>query len=193
LETASDLRKIEVLEREVWGVEDRDLLPLSLLLALSTAPSLSQSPPDQGKKNAPLKVTVQVRLRLESWDWFNSSLADGNYEFLASQVRVGIGQERKKWDWQIELEQPTLLGLPDNAFAPAPQGITDSEYSPIARHCDAYLLASVANPSLAASYATAMALLNCLLVAYAHIAPEHALKVLRQIEKDRHDSERWFE
>lgn len=72
-------------------------------------------------------------------------------------------------------------------------GITDSEYSPIARHCDAYLLASVANPSLAASYATAMALLNCLLVAYAHIAPEHSLKVLRQIEKDRQESERWHE
>lgn len=72
-------------------------------------------------------------------------------------------------------------------------GITDSEFSPLARHCDTHLLASVGNPSLAASYTAAMALLNCILVACAHIAPEHSLQMLRRIEKDRHDSERWFE
>lgn len=100
----------------------RRLAATLLLLALSAALAFPQGPPDVGKKKVPLKVTVQVRLRLESWDWFNTSLADGNYEFFASQLRVGIGQERKKWDWQVELEQPTLLGLPDNAIAPAPQG-----------------------------------------------------------------------
>lgn len=72
-------------------------------------------------------------------------------------------------------------------------GITDSDFSPIARNCDVHLLASVGNPSLAASYSTAIALLNCILVACAHIAPERSLDMLRQIEKDRHDSERWFE
>ncbi len=101
----------------------RRLTATLLLLALGAAPAFPQSPPEAAKKKkSPLKVTVQVRLRLESWDWFHSSLADGHYEFFASQLRVGIGQERKKWDWQIELEQPTLLGLPDNAIAPAPQG-----------------------------------------------------------------------
>lgn len=72
-------------------------------------------------------------------------------------------------------------------------GITDSDFSPLARHCDMHLLAPVGNPSLAASYTAAMALLNCLLVACAHIAPERSLEMLRRIEKDRHESERWFE
>jgi DNA-binding MurR/RpiR family transcriptional regulator len=72
-------------------------------------------------------------------------------------------------------------------------GITDSEFGPLARHCDMHLLASVGNPSLAASYPAAMALLSCILVACAHIAPERSLDMLRQIEKDRHDNERWFE
>lgn len=72
-------------------------------------------------------------------------------------------------------------------------GITDSEFSPIARHCDLFLLTSIANPSLAASYAAAMALLNCILIACAHVAPKRALHALRQIEKDRHQSERWYE
>lgn len=72
-------------------------------------------------------------------------------------------------------------------------GITNSEFSPIARHCDAHLLVSVSNPSLAASYAAAIALLNCILVGCAHIAPERSLEMLRRIEKDRHESERWYE
>ncbi len=72
-------------------------------------------------------------------------------------------------------------------------GITDSEYSPLAQCCDTYLLTPVGNPSLAASYATAIALLNCLLVAYAHTVPARSLEMLRQIEKDRQESERWYE
>lgn len=72
-------------------------------------------------------------------------------------------------------------------------GITDSEFSPLARHCDAHLLASVANSSLAASYTAAIALLNCILVACAHIAPERSLDMLRRIEQDKHSSERWAE
>ncbi len=72
-------------------------------------------------------------------------------------------------------------------------GITDSDFSPLARHCDTNLLVRVATPSLAASYTTAIALLNCLLVACAHIAPERSLGMLRRIERDRHESERWYE
>lgn len=71
--------------------------------------------------------------------------------------------------------------------------ITNSEFSPLARNCDAHLLVSVSNPSLAASYAAAIALLNCILVGCAHIAPERSLEMLRRIEKDRHESERWYE
>ncbi len=67
-------------------------------------------------------VSGSIRFRSESWDWFDTSLADGNYTFLASQVRLGIQQEKKGYDWQIELEQPTLFALPDHAIAPAPQG-----------------------------------------------------------------------
>lgn len=76
---------------------------------------------DQGKGES-LKVTVSERVRFESWDWFDSAAADGSYGFLASQLRLGLSQQKKQWSWQVELEQPTLLGLPENAIAPAPQG-----------------------------------------------------------------------
>jgi DNA-binding MurR/RpiR family transcriptional regulator len=71
--------------------------------------------------------------------------------------------------------------------------ITDSEFSPLARNCNAHLLASVSNSSLAASYTAAVALLSCILVACAHIAPERSLDMLRRIEQDKHSSERWAE
>ncbi len=71
--------------------------------------------------------------------------------------------------------------------------ITDSAFSPLARNCDSHLLVSVGNPSLSASYAAAVSLLSCILVACAHIAPERSLDMLRRIETDRHNSERWFE
>lgn len=71
--------------------------------------------------------------------------------------------------------------------------ITDSAFSPLARNCDSHLLVSVGNPSLSASYAAAVSLLSCMLVACAHIAPERSLDMLRRIETDRRNSERWFE
>lgn len=98
------------------------LAAILVALTLAASPAAAQTDDSPTPKKFPLKVTVQVRLRLENWDWFDTPLADGTYEFLASQLRLGIGQDRETWDWQIELAQPTLLGLPDNAIAPAPQG-----------------------------------------------------------------------
>jgi DNA-binding MurR/RpiR family transcriptional regulator len=72
-------------------------------------------------------------------------------------------------------------------------GVSDSEFSPIARNCDTHLLVSIANPSLAASYSAVMALLNCILIAAAHIAPKRSLNVLRRVENDLRDNERWYE
>jgi DNA-binding MurR/RpiR family transcriptional regulator len=72
-------------------------------------------------------------------------------------------------------------------------GITDTQLSPIARYCDSCLLVSVASPSLAASYAAAMALVNALVTACAHISPKRSLQVMAQSEKDYFSSDRWFQ
>ena len=54
-------------------------------------------------------------------------------------------------------------------------GITDSATTPIAMHCDAYLLASTSSPSFTGSYVAPMALINTIIVASAHIQPKRAL------------------
>jgi hypothetical protein len=68
-------------------------------------------------------VFGSLRLRAESWDWFDPDPAfNDSYTFGAAVLRVGLGQRNEKYEWQIEGEFPALMGLPERAIAPAPQG-----------------------------------------------------------------------
>ncbi len=69
-----------------------------------------------------VRISGSLRVRSESWGWFDASSADPNYTFFASLLRISLNQEKRKWDWQAEFAQPLLANLPDNAIAPAPQG-----------------------------------------------------------------------
>lgn len=93
------------------------------LIMFVAVPVLSQQTPDPAPpKLFGADVTASVRARAEAWDWFDTSLADGNYSFFEYVFRFGIGQRHSSWDWKLELEQPTLAGLPSDAIARAPQG-----------------------------------------------------------------------
>lgn len=80
-----------------------------------------QAPPPQPMKLGPLAVTGSLRLRAESWDWFQGD-ADNSYTYPGAILRLGLGQQKKNYDWQVELAAPILLGLPDNSIAPGAQG-----------------------------------------------------------------------
>jgi len=69
-----------------------------------------------------LKITGSLRLRGENWNWFETSAADSSYTFLGGTLLVGAGQNLSGLDWNLQLAAPILVGLPDNAIAPAPQG-----------------------------------------------------------------------
>jgi hypothetical protein len=70
----------------------------------------------------PLKITGDLRVRGEHWDWFETPAADGKYTFLGATLLVGAGQKLSGLDWNVQLAVPILAGLPDDAIAPAPQG-----------------------------------------------------------------------
>jgi DNA-binding MurR/RpiR family transcriptional regulator len=72
-------------------------------------------------------------------------------------------------------------------------GITDSDTTPIALHCDDYLLASTSSPSLAGSYVAPMALLNTIIVACTHVRPKRALDMLSRTEQEYRTGPRWYE
>ena len=69
-------------------------------------------------------------------------------------------------------------------------GITDGDKTPIARFCDSFWVASIANPSFHGSYVAPLAAIDALLVACAHIQPERSLTLLRR--KDLDSRARWY-
>jgi len=89
-----------------------------LVLSQSALAQSAQSPP------TPIHVagwTVggSIRLRFEDWDFFKAQTGDNAYGYGASLLRVSAGRQFHSQDWFFELCQPTLIGLPSNAIAPA--------------------------------------------------------------------------
>lgn len=85
-------------------------------------PASTPTPAAKPIKLGKLTLTGSLRARFESWDWFETSAAENNYNFGAATLRLALGQQLDKFDWQVEGAFPVLLGLPDHAVAPAPQG-----------------------------------------------------------------------
>lgn len=71
-------------------------------------------------------------------------------------------------------------------------GITDSSTSPIARYCDAYLMAPVVSPSFLNSYVAPMAAISAIHVACAHIDPKRSLNRLRPTDREYASGHRWY-
>ncbi len=71
-------------------------------------------------------------------------------------------------------------------------GITDSDTTPIARYCDAHLVAAVVNPSFLNSYVAPMALISAIHVACAHINPKRSLTRLKPTDKEYLSGPRWY-
>lgn len=105
----------------------------SFNVAESTAvakPAVSPTPAQQqGAAKAPRqlklgKVNVKgsLRVRAESYGWFETPGFDDAYTFGAAQLRLSLGQQREKWDWLVEGQFTGLVNLPERAVAPAPRG-----------------------------------------------------------------------
>ncbi len=71
-------------------------------------------------------------------------------------------------------------------------GITDSDTTPIAKYCDAYLVASTARTSFIDSYVAPTAAVNAILVACAHSQSARSLEHLRESEEENFVSNRWY-
>lgn len=92
---------------------------LLILLAATAAFGQSALTP---MKLGDVTVTGTLRLRAYGWDWFEPSAGDNAYGYSGNILRLNFAEKRKGWDWDAEVAAPFLLGLPDNATAPAPQG-----------------------------------------------------------------------
>lgn len=69
-----------------------------------------------------VEIHVNWRARAEGWNWFKGDQGRSDYALVHSLLRIAIGRASDRFDWQLEIAQDTLLGLPSDAIAPAPQG-----------------------------------------------------------------------
>ena len=104
----------------------------SVLHAVASAPEASAPKPPQAAhapsaqaqkhKLGPFEITINWRTRAEGWNWFEAPTGNSDYPLWHSLLRIGIGQTREKIDWFAEMEQPSILGLPNDAVVAGPAG-----------------------------------------------------------------------
>ena len=90
--------------------------------ATPSAPAVPAAAAPLPLRIGPVTISGSLRARGEGWDWFEAPGYDDRYAFGATLLRVSGLYSRPRLDVQVEVSQPTLVGLPDNAVAPAPQG-----------------------------------------------------------------------
>ncbi|MDP1858355.1 MAG: alginate export family protein [Gemmatimonadaceae bacterium] len=94
---------------------------LSLASAAAPSPVAAQAPTAAAPPTGAPVVSASLRVRSEQWDWFGDE-PGGRYGFVGALLRVGLSQAWTTASWSVELAAPALIGLPDNAIAPAPRG-----------------------------------------------------------------------
>ena len=91
----------------------------------AAAPARQTPAPPKAPKQLKLgrvNVNGSLRVRAESYGWFETPGFDDEYTFGAAQLRLSLGQQREKWDWLVEGQFTGLVNLPEHAVAPAPRG-----------------------------------------------------------------------
>ncbi len=106
----------------------RRTLALLLLSFVSLAeiilPTTSQSDIVLSQISPKLSISGSLRLRGELWDWFEpTGPQSNNYQFFASVLRGAVKWTDEYFDLMLEAQQVGLMNLPDDAMAPAPQGL----------------------------------------------------------------------
>jgi hypothetical protein len=83
-------------------------------LGMASAGSDAQS---AGVSGSPVSVTVYDRTRMDAWQWFAAPPYENEYAYVQSLVRIGVAQHINRWDWALELSQPAVLDVPNNAVS----------------------------------------------------------------------------
>ena len=102
-------------------IKQGSLLLLALcLLTVFPAPLRADVPVSQISPH--LSVFGSLRARGEFWDWFEGHSGDSSYAYAATVAKLGLKWQQDLFDLHLETQNTALMGLPDDASAPAPQG-----------------------------------------------------------------------
>ncbi len=97
---------------------NRTALLTTILIALTPVALFAQ-----GEESNPVDFGGSWRIRAEDWRWFDTPGATTDYSFFGSLLTINAGQKHETVDWLVEGALPILASLPDDAIAPAPQGL----------------------------------------------------------------------
>jgi predicted heme/steroid binding protein len=98
----------------------KSLLAFLLLLIAAAAVSAQDAAPPL--KLGDVTFSGSIRERYEAWNWFEPTTGNNLYGYSGTLVRFGLSQKKEHYDWNVELEVPILLGLPEHAVNPPPLG-----------------------------------------------------------------------
>jgi len=89
-------------------------LALAALAALAVPGAIAQS---ASSDKSAVRVFVYDRTRMDAWQWFAAPPYASSYAYVQTLQRLGIAQHRHRWDWELELSQPSVLDAPDDAVS----------------------------------------------------------------------------
>jgi Alginate export len=94
-----------------------------LLIGAGAASALAQTavPAPITLGSSDVVFSTAIRSRTYSWNFFGDTPA-GDYTYQGTQVRFGLTQTKKSYDWQLEFEVPFMVNLPTTAVALPPLG-----------------------------------------------------------------------
>lgn len=89
------------------------------VLIVAIASSLAACAQNSAKDSGPT-FFLHERLRTTGWGWFAAPPKTSDYSYTASLLRFGVTQQTHHWNWQLEMSQPVVLGLPSDAVSSNP-------------------------------------------------------------------------
>lgn len=91
---------------------------LSAAGALSLSGQTSQpQPPKAAASGHPVTFFVYERARGIGWSWYEAPPYDNSYGYGESLLRFGLSQSLARWDWKVEITQPTILNGPSHSVS----------------------------------------------------------------------------
>ncbi len=85
--------------------------------AQGPAQAPSAAAPAHAPARHPLTFSVWERARNDNWQWFAAPPYNNRYSYLQSLLRISVSQRVNHWDWQAEVSQAWVGGVPSDAVS----------------------------------------------------------------------------
>ncbi len=90
----------------------------SIALILACATATFGHAQTAASPNRSVNFTVYDRTRVDAWQWYAAPPTANTYGYTESLLRIALAQRLNRWDWRLEVSQPSILDAPSDAVSP---------------------------------------------------------------------------